>query len=281
MSSRPASPAAELDRAAAFLLARQDADGAWRDYALEPGASDAWTTSVVGLALDGLPGTEAAVGRARSHVRALCRPDGWGYNGRTACDADTTAHAVRFAGGDPALLERWLDAEGNAHTFQGERFGSWAWAHVDVTAAVGLALAEPRRVRSAVLAARGDDGLWQAFWWATPAYATARALELLRTSGGVPSDVEAGAAAWLASAGAAVTAFEAAQRVDAAVAAGLPSQPHVDALLRLQLADGGWPVSAALLVPSQADGRPGPPRADVARLHTSACAVAALRRAAA
>jgi hypothetical protein len=280
MSSPPGSPAAELDAAVAFLLAGQDGDGAWRDYALEPGASDAWTTSVVGLALDGLPGAESAVGRARRHVEALRREEGWGYNERAATDADSTAHAVRFTGGDPHMLSRWLDADGNAHTFLGAQFGTWAWAHVDVTAAVGLALADPRKVRRAVLAARQGDGLWRAFWWATPAYATARALELLAASGGVPPVTAAAAAAWLGAAGPPATAFEAAQRLDAAFAVGAPAGSHASALLRLQLRDGGWPASPALLVPSQVDGTPGEPHSDHARLHTTACAVAVLRRAA-
>ena len=280
MSSPPRSPAAELEAAVAFLLARQDADGAWRDYALEPGASDAWTTSVGGLALDGVPAAEPAVGRARRHVAALRRDDGWGYNERTATDADSTAHAVRFTRGDPAVLSRWLDADGNAHTFAGARFGAWAWAHVDVTAAVGLALADPRTVRRAVLAARQGDGLWRSFWWATPSYATARALELLAASGGVPPVTAAAAAAWLRAAGPPPTAFEAAQRVAAALAARAPAGSHASALRRLQLPDGGWPPSPALLVPSQADGTPGESHADHARLHTTACAVAVLRRAA-
>jgi hypothetical protein len=223
MSSPPGSPAAELDAAVAFLLARQDRDGAWRDYALEPGASDAWTTSVVGLALDGLRDAEPAVGRARRHVAALRRAEGWGYNERTATDADSTAYAVRFTRGDPAVLSRWLDADGNAHTFAGTQFGTWAWAHADVTAAVGLALADPRTVRRAVLAARQRDGLWRSFWWATPAYATARALELLAASGGVPPVAAAAAAAWLETAGPPTTAFEATQRLDAALAAGAPA----------------------------------------------------------
>lgn len=278
MSSLPGSRAVDLDAAVAFLLARQDGDGAWRDYALEPGASDAWTTSVVGLALDGLPGAESAVGRARRRVAALRRDDGWGYNERTATDADSTAYAVRFTRGDPAVLNRWLDADGNAHTFVGTQFGTWAWAHVDVTAAVGLALADPQTVRRAVLAARQPDGLWRAFWWATPAYATARALELLAASGGVPRVTAAAAAAWLRPAGPPVTAFEAAQRLGAALAAGAPAGSHASALRRLQLPDGGWPASPELLVPSQADGTPGATHADHARLHTTACAVAVLRR---
>ncbi len=76
----------EQARAVGFLLDRQDADGLWRDYDLEPGAAEAWVTGVIGLALGRAGGARAAgaLVQARAAVRALRRPDGWGYNGSTA-----------------------------------------------------------------------------------------------------------------------------------------------------------------------------------------------------
>ncbi len=276
MHSPTALPAAELDAAVAFLVDRQDADGLWRDYVLPPGASDAWTTSYVGLVLSRCAAAAPAVERARLAVAALRRPDGWGYNAATASDADTTSFALRFVGGPAALLERFLDGDCGAHTFAGDQFGSWSWAHADVTATVGLALADPRRARPAVLAARMPGGVWQSFWWTTPAYATARSLELLAATGGLPVEVASDAHAWLNALCAPATGFEAALRLE--IADRLDEQPdaHRARLLALQRADGGWDPSPALLTPAQADGTPGLPHADVNRLLTTATAAAAL-----
>ena len=259
-----------------FLLARQQPDGLWRDYALPPGQSDAWTTSYVGLALAPFPRAAAAVARARNAVAALRRADGWAYNCTTASDADTTSFALRFAGGDRRVLGRFLDAYGCAHTFVGAQFGSWSWAHADVTATVGLALADARHVRAAVLAMRGDNGVWHSFWWTTDAYATARSLELLAATGGIPADVTADTRAWLGAAPPAETAFEAAQLLQTATLVGAGRDGE---LASFREPDGGWPASPALLTPSQSDGTPGEPHADPNRLLTTASALAALEQA--
>ncbi len=74
----------------------------------------------------------------------------------------------------------------------------------------------------------------------------------------------------------AASAFEAALLVEAAVLAGAPPDRPLRALLSLQEDDGGWPSSAALLVPRQRDGAPGAPHPDVRRLLTTATALTAL-----
>jgi hypothetical protein len=256
-----------------FLLARQQPDGLWRDYALPPGASDAWTTSYVGLALAPFPRAAAAVALARNAVAALRRADGWGYNSTTASDADTTSFALRFAGGDRRVLRRFLDRDGCAHTFVGAQFGSWSWVHADVTAAVGLALANAQQVRAALLGMRGANGVWCSFWWTTDAYATARSLELLAATGGIPAHVIVDTRAWLVAAPPAESAFEAAQLLQAATFVGARRDGE---LVSFREADGGWPASPALLTPSQSDGTPGVPHADLNRLLTTASALTAL-----
>lgn len=275
----------ERARTVAFLLERQDRDGLWRDYDLEPGAADAWVTSAVGLALAGAGDARAlaALRSARQAVQALRRPDGWGYNSATACDADSTAWATLFVGGPWTLAAAYLDTMGRACTFRGARFGTWARAHDDVTPVVGSALAAAgapaelvRRVRLASLRACDADHGWRSFWWTTGAYALARNLAFLSTSGGIPAGVAAGARALLARCSAPASALEAALLLEAAALAGASTRAHRDALLSFRQRDGGWPASAALLVPSQADGEPGPGHADVRGLFTTAAALRAL-----
>lgn len=268
-----------------FLLERQGEDGLWTDYELPPGPSDAWTTSVVGLALARTGAPLAQLDPAREGVARLRREAGWGYNATTACDADTTSFALRFAGGDSRVLARYLDGDGNAHTFSGQRFGSWAWAHPDVTASVGLAAAARgasrallRLVRAAVLASRTPAGTWRSFWWATDAYALARSLELLAATGGVPATVAAAARAAVHERTGG-SAFEAAQLLTSATLAGAATRALAARLLDLQERDGGWPPSAELLVPDQLDGRSGPAHEDGNRLHSTAAALEALGRA--
>jgi hypothetical protein len=274
---------------ARFLRAGQAPDGMWRDYALEPGAAETWTTCAAALALAAVEPSAAhagPVGRARAAVHARARCDGWAYNAHTACDADSTAWAVRLLGTGAAALGPYLDPAGHAHTFADPAlFGTWAGRHADVTALAGLALVAAgapgdaiATVRAAVLAARTPGGGWCAFWWTTDLYASARALELLAASGGIPPEAATGARAQLAGARAraAESALDAAQRLHVAMLAGADARPHRADLLRRQDPDGGWPPSPALLVPDQRTGAPGPPHADPGRVMTTALALLAL-----
>jgi hypothetical protein len=274
----------EVAAGAAFLLAHQDDDGMWRDYALEPGAGDCWPTAMAGIALDAVGGAHEAVDAARAALCVRARREGWGFNGATACDADSTAWAIRLLGYGAALLSPYLDPRGDAHTFADPlRFGSWAWAHADVTALAGLALAEAggpdwavRLLRNACLRSRRANGAWTAFWWTTDAYATARSLELLARSGGIPAAVAAAARGWLAPRPRPRDAFTAAADLSVAVLCGAPLARRIADLEARQLPDGGWPPSAALLVPDQGDGRPGEGHEDRRRVVSTAAALLAL-----
>ncbi len=274
---------------ARFLRASQQPDGMWRDYALEPGAAETWTTCAAALALTVAEPTAAgadAIAGARAAVRARARRDGWAYNAATACDADSTAWAVRLLGAGASALGPYLDPAGHAHTFADpDRFGTWSGRHADVTALAGLALVAAgapgdaiATVRAAVLAARDPGGGWRAFWWTTNLYATARALEFLAATGGIAPETAAGARVQLtrARARAPESALEAAQRLHVAVLAGADTRPHRADLLHRQDPDGGWPPSPALLVPDQRTGAPGVPHADPGRVMTTALALVAL-----
>ncbi len=202
------------DAARSFLRRMQSDDGCWREYALEPGASDAWTTALVGCSLleslasgeDHDAPSRHSVTRAAHALAALRRRDGWGYNGSTACDADSTAWATRLLRAVPvapevsdraSALRHHVDAAGGVHTFIGARFGRWAGAHDDVAAVVGCALHESGDHAAArvILDSLLRHGAGRTFWWTTPAYGWARLLEFIELVGSL-------------------TAFEAGSRVE-------------------------------------------------------------------
>lgn len=284
------------DRAAdARLLAAQDADGAWRDYALEPGRSDAWVTAVVGRALATppvAPGAAAALGRAADFLHAARRADGWGYNPHAAADADSTSWALALLvelddlrAIDPvALLASRLDGAGGAHTFSGPRFGRWAGEHPEVTAVAAEVLlacgADAAPVLARVRATQRRDGGWPRYWWSSDAYATARSLAVLRAAGRLDDLVAHRARQWLARGPAAPTAFDLAHVLLATAALGCERsalERHADRLRARALPDGGWGPSATLLVPAQHADREGLPHPDDRGLMTTAVAVAALK----
>ncbi len=278
-----------------FLVVAQRSDGFWRDFALPPGPSEAWTTSCVGLALGGAEFAAPARRAACDAVRGIGGPQGWGYNRATAADADSTATAIRFLaaegelhGVDAAeLLERYIDRAGCVTTFDSTaRFGAWGEAHADVTPTLGLALIAAGssrklvgRIRDGCLSSR--RGLWQSYWWEGDAYAVARNLEFLRASGGISEEIVASVRSWLEQSPPPRTAFEASQRLHAAAVLGSEGSSLVEPLTRLlldlQLDDGSWPPSPVLRLPSQ-DSRPSTQVfADECRVFGTAQAVSAMR----
>lgn len=244
------------DAAIAFLVARQDRDGAWRDFALTPGASDAWTTAYVGLALVAaarahLTVPPHAIASACGFLNTARRPGaGWGYNLRCPADADSTALAclmLAAAGhppqpGDYAALARFQCSDGGFATY---RFAGaahrWCQPHAEVTAtalrALG-ALLPPGHDRMR----RGHGWLDEAglvpasYWWASRAYLD---LELVRLGRAVPpTGAPTGGGC-----------FELALRLEAAARSGGPTTALYDALATQQLPDGSWPVVPMLRVP--------------------------------
>jgi hypothetical protein len=285
-----------------FLLNHHDADGFWRDYALPPGPSEAWTTAYVGWVLANAPTSVRSVNALRSAADALHtirRSTGWGYNRTTATDADSTAWTWRFLASLDDLrgvaaapsLHPYLSKDGGARTFLHiERFGTWALHHADVTPVVGLALIEigsehliVDRVRRASLESRRADGIWTSFWWSTDAYATARNLEFLAASGGLPREVSRAARDWLLSLTRPSSPSEAAHHLMIATTLGICREaicmPIVEMLLDSQLDDCGWGPSSVLRVPNQwkEKAQQDPVYEDTRRLMSTAMAIQALK----
>ncbi|MGN6418583.1 MAG: prenyltransferase/squalene oxidase repeat-containing protein [Pseudobacter sp.] len=287
-----------------FLIRQQHPDGCWRDYLLEPGASEAWTTSVVlwSLACVRLASIPApAVSAALNALYALQKPAGWGYNRHTASDADTTAWTCRVMAAlqvqqqEPlsAILQRFILPDGSGQTFIGkERFGSWADHHADVQPMIGNSLVrlyansrDPalaaliRKLREYSIISFKED-CWSSFWWATDAYAIACNLEFLRASGGIPASIMSTALHWLDEAMPPRSAFEAAQYLMIALLTGSPAEPYMNYLLNTQLDDGSWISSDMLLVPPQSGNGPVdfiPAFPDIRRLMSTAMALTSLK----
>lgn len=289
-----------IDQGELFLTKSQWPDGSWRDYNLKPGPSEAWTTAVVGLTLAGAPSGPSYFPVLRTAARklhALVNPYGWGYNGESVADADSTAWALRYLAaveGVPfpaaiGMLERYLDEKGEVHTFLTSDSDSWGEAHPDVTPVVGLALIAlgankdlVDRLRRAVLSARNSNGTWSAFWWSVESYSNARCVEFLEASGRIPIQVAKDIRCWLDKTSAEAS-FDIAQRLTLATslegANSYFTQNLIELLCGMQLSDGSWPPSKVLTLPPH-DTNDGKVHtvSDNNRLISSSAALYALKR---
>jgi hypothetical protein len=284
--------------AISFLTLSQDDDGYWRDYQLPPGRSEAWTTACVGYALLAASQYErisdSALRRAAAALLAAQRPEGWGYNRRTACDADSTSWVIRFLArlgtldgiSATAVLSPYVTPTNRIRTFASvDRFGSWALEHDEVAPLAGLALfsaGECRQaagIRAAVLDSWTESG-WRPFWWHGRTYVCAQNLEFLLVSGGIPEDLAQTERRRLTESMTYASAFDIAQQLAAAVYldATRDAWRLSDTLLDLQCMDGGWPPSTVLLVPDQREPSKIHVQCDDRRLLTTTVSLVALTR---
>lgn len=297
--------AAALFRGLGFVLAAQDEDGAWTDWALPPGPSPDWTTAHVGLRLSGLgPPHQAALagplGRAaRWLLSRQAAGGGWGYSRAVEPDADSTAQALLFlaAAGQSAprgacpFLARHQQPDGGFATFQPDSLtGSWGLSHPEITPVALLALlAQPGGLPQDSLArglawlhrARRSDGLWNSFWWSTPLPATEVSLAFLAALG-TPEPPPTALTRWTPA-----DSLETALVLSITAPAG--PTPRLEQLARRLLAeqtdDGSWKGAPALRLTARDCERPwqatvsGPLFADPQRLHCTATALAALSKA--
>lgn len=265
--------AAALADAAGYLAAIQNADGYWTDYRLPVGTCDQWVTGYVGLALarygrrcDDAPARAAARRAAHWLTGARTYAAGWGYNGATGPDADSTAACLGLlqelglacAPADQDFLcAHWRGADGLA-TYEGP--GAWGCGHWDVTPLGYLAMrsADQARLRDDFLrglaASRMADGMWRAYWWRTPCYSTFVTLEALETLGLAEPP---GAAA------ARPIEVDNALDLGCMIGAGLlrgrreaELGAHLRTLLAWQRPDGGWRGHANLRVTDDASYAP-------------------------
>lgn len=297
-------PSKALITALQFLIARQSADGAWRDFLLKPGRSDAWVTSYVGLRLLHIERTFSVEGLKRAIATAMRFVErsrhangGWGYNAICPPDADSTAHALLFlraAGAPPALrdyrdLSRFQLPDGAFATYRrGDALEGWCRGHPDVTVVALRALAAilpPHhrilRCGYARLAAylKRREPL-ASYWWPSPFYLARELRALSREHSSAPVfelprlGVTSDAGCFARS-----LAIEFAMLHDEQTNV----EPQVRALREMQIEDGGWPSEPILRVVNPRSkrlndrcGRRSPVVADDRRIFTSATVAAAL-----
>jgi hypothetical protein len=290
-----------IESACAYLLRRQRHDGHWEDYDLPTGRSDAWVTAYVGLALSGAArqglcgDADDAAGRAAAWLaqhRAYAA--GWGYNGGTGADADSTGYALRLlravgqsvrSEDEDWLLAHWRPQGGFA-TYATD--DGWGLAHPDVTpvAFAALSPAAQQRLRDTLrrvmLGSRDSDGTWPSYWWRTRHYSTYVNARLALALG---LDIRPAAPAVSLEIDRTVhSAFDLAfVAANAALhdAHGATCRDLTDLLLRLQESEGHWEGAANLRVTRHDAADPwhrpeGALYVDIDHLITTASAVVAL-----
>jgi hypothetical protein len=197
----------QMARAATdFLLAAQDAQGAWKDFLLPAGNSNVWVTGYVGEALTSLPAAEArkaALDGWRFLEGVKSSAGGWSYNPTVPCDADSTLWGLRLAekvgceNSERALaarefFESHVREAGGVATYASASpvrnfiglpplvtFRGWTQSHVCVTAAAAHLGTHRGRLQQYLLDRQSDDGRWAAYWWFDDEYATAEAVSAL------------------------------------------------------------------------------------------------------
>jgi len=176
-----------------FLVSQQHRAGHWTDFQTTVGQSDEWVTAVVAFCLGeagAMLGDVVGASRekAMQWLQARERSMGWGFNSTVAADADSTAWALRAGARFNGTIALYQDKNGGVKTYTSHRIAEWAMPQCDVTANLLLAVAgqdDLDRGFSRGLALRflvtgqGDDGVWPAYWWNSPFYATALAAEVL------------------------------------------------------------------------------------------------------
>jgi hypothetical protein len=294
-----------IHRGLSFIVAEQDAEGSWTDWALSPNASSEWTTAYIGFRLSGLHApfrqqVSEPLSRAARWLLAHRFPDGgWGYNPDVESDADSTALAILFLNGtrhpppENAYdhLRRFQQQDGGFSTFlSGGLAESWGRSHAEITPVALLALqTHPGGLPDEIITrgldwirrTRCADGTWDAFWWSTPLPASEANLALLAALG-CPEAVPPVLQHWEPDG-----SLQAAYLLSITIAAGSEQRMH-DLARRLidgQVWEGAWQSKPALRIPPRGCERPwdqplsGPLFADPMSLFTTATVISALSKA--
>jgi len=297
-------PTGPLERGIAYLVRGQGRTGGFADFWLPVGASDAWVTAYVGLALHEAaqsadlsgPWRRAAGCCARRSAQWLRRQPrpmrGWGYNGNVPPDADSTAHAISLLARTGLQVPPDALAFMREHEVPGRGFLTYRYRHPahpwralapDVTAAVLRALADAGELKAGELArawvrllggAQDERGWWSSLWWPTPSYPTGLVLEVWAAAGrpGLQRPVDGNFPE--------TSAFDAAWARRAQRALRREKVPVLRRLVGAQAADGGWSAAGILRVPSPGGDTCAAERTligrDDRRLFTTATAVTSL-----
>jgi hypothetical protein len=265
-----------VERGLLFLIQKQEKNGSFVDFELPPGASDGWITAFIAVAIDeaakiiSVPGCNNALDRAAKFLLNNMRATGWGYNSKTATDADSTSFAVRAIGRaginlpeqPEVLLRHYIDECGHGHTFlDPDRMGSWAGRHADITPSIGLALIEVNaslslrnKVIDASLTSRDESGIWKGFWWLQPYYATWLNLKWLRTSCALTPDIAYSAKQGSLSLNADLSVMDEAALLGILLEESSATDEAVLVetvyhLMKMQFPNGNWPSSLCLILP--------------------------------
>lgn len=294
-------------RAMSFLVERQSADGAWRDFDLAPGLSDAWVT--VYIASRVLPFVEdhsspdfaRVIECAARFLRAARHQQGgWSYNLRCQPDADSTAQTLLFLREvrhtaelrDYAALARFQLADGAFATYktQSPEHG-WGRGCPDVTVVALRALAGVLP-RNHIILRRGYESVcryldrpepWASYWWLSHLYLARETIVLKQaqpqTLPFLPTLPHIGK--W-------PNCFERALALEIALLTNAPPQQLsrlAHHLAQLQLSDGSWESAPILRVTDPRSCcyddelcRNSPVVRDHLRLFTTATVLGALSR---
>lgn len=191
---------------------------AWSDFLTPVGQSDQWVSAYVA---DALPeDSEILRGVVDRLIRRQRYGGGLSYNARAPADADSTAAALTLFSSRKAFvpgqncrravnfLLRHVQADGGFATYRatlrlrflmkayGVSYKGWTQSHTCVTAACLNALLHAGFEAAHSVIIRGleflrsamdrSTGLWSAYWWQGPFYATASAIRVFRRSGQTP-----------------------------------------------------------------------------------------------
>ena len=243
-----------VERAADALALCQQPDGGWGYNEGTP--SDADSTSWAVLFLTRMQRCDGACHRAGT---CLARHQRW-LSGGVATYAEP-GPIRRYMG-----LGRWVP------------FRGWCHPHIEVSAVAGRAYCA---LASDVSCARAGgawryvrlrqnaDGSWDSYWWNSPHFATQQAVALALSMRDLDPVRRAAAwtlrgqrhdGGWGVPGEAVASSFATALSLSVLAVSGLDDRQliagGIDALLRQQQADGGWPSRPALRIPLPADRSP-------------------------
>jgi hypothetical protein len=191
-----------------YLQSIQNQVGSWNDFCLPVGGSDQWVTAYAALVLAWCGkalGSGDAIAAAIKGATWLSEnrkyKSGWGYNGATGPDSDSTAIAIALFDElempvpeqDRLFLrDHWRGGDGIA-TYDGPE--AWGAGHWDVTpwGYHGMRPEDRKAYREPFLLAlwnnRMSNGFWRSYWWRNPYYSTFVTLEVLERLGIPEPDV--------------------------------------------------------------------------------------------
>jgi hypothetical protein len=306
-------------RAANFLLGACHQNGLWSDFQSANGPSDEWVSAFVGCALAKQRGRNALAAMRGTLTALLIRQrpgGGFGYNGSSPADADSTAWALKFFGavahrGPEAasarrFLARHLLAGGGLGTYAAETpivfrpardedcsgssgsssdgFGSgggvgWRGSHSCVVANAAGVMG--RALLPLLRNTQRPDGSWSAYWWTTDAMVTCMAAQALSALPSTQRRV-CRAIAWARTqAMHQASVFDQAWFAQLQNLGGTADRIAAVGLLvcmaRQQLADGSWPSGAQLLMPMPCELRRPPDAAPILDARRVFTTAAALR----